>query len=226
MLTPAATLVLGVLAERPAHPYDVLATLRKRRDDRLVRLNPGAVYHAVDRLEAAGLVEAVGVERAGNRPERTLYAATAGGRVALHRQIAALVAERAPEYPRYPVGLALLPDVDEATARALLSARRDAHAETVAALREGLAAATAKGVPPRFLLDVLHDLALEEAELAWAERLLGALQAGELRWDEPAPPGRTRSPLDETAPHGADDTAPHGADDTARTARAGQETPR
>src|SRR5690606_6858900 len=75
-LSPAATLVLAVLREAPMHPYEILVRLRKRRDDRLVRLNPGAVYHAVDRLERDGLVERAGVDRDGNRPERTVYAIT------------------------------------------------------------------------------------------------------------------------------------------------------
>ena len=58
-LSPTATLVLAVLLDQPMHPYEMLVRLRKRRDDRLVRLNPGAVYHAVDRLERDGLVERV-----------------------------------------------------------------------------------------------------------------------------------------------------------------------
>ncbi|WP_143320526.1 PadR family transcriptional regulator, partial [Cellulomonas iranensis] len=65
--TAVTVVVLALLAEQPRHPYDVFQTLVERGDDRLVRVNPGAVYHAVDRLERDGLVEAVGTERAGNR---------------------------------------------------------------------------------------------------------------------------------------------------------------
>lgn len=123
-LSPTATLVLAVLLEQPMHPYEMLVRLRKRRDDRLVRLNPGAVYHAVDRLERDGLVERAGVDRDGNRPERTLYAITPAGVAAHDARTRDLVRETPREYPAFPVGLALVHDLPREDALALLRERR------------------------------------------------------------------------------------------------------
>ena len=41
------------------------------------------MYHTVGRLERAGLVAEVGVDREGNRPERTTYAVTDAGAAAV-----------------------------------------------------------------------------------------------------------------------------------------------
>ena len=72
-LSAIAVLILALLHERPMHPYQVHRNLVERGDTRLVRVNAGAIYHGIERLEKEGLVEAAGTERAGNRPERTTY---------------------------------------------------------------------------------------------------------------------------------------------------------
>ena len=51
-----------------------------RRDDRLVTITNGTLYHTVGRLERAGLLDEVGIDRDGNRPERTTYTLTDAGR--------------------------------------------------------------------------------------------------------------------------------------------------
>ena len=69
-LSAVAVLVLGLLHEQPMHPYQLHQTLVERGDTRIVRVNPGAVYHGVERLERDGLVEVAGTDRTGKRPER------------------------------------------------------------------------------------------------------------------------------------------------------------
>jgi transcriptional regulator len=77
-------LVLEVLSERPAHGYDVIASLRARSDG-LFDLPEGTVYPALHRLERAGLLSSRWTSDAARR--RRVYALTGAGR-------AALVAER------------------------------------------------------------------------------------------------------------------------------------
>ncbi|NKY41426.1 helix-turn-helix transcriptional regulator, partial [Cellulomonas septica] len=112
-LSAVAVLVLGLLREHPRHPYDVFQTLVERRDTRLVRVNPGAVYHAVERLARDGLVEALGTERSGNRPERTTYRLTDAGRTAYERRLASFLGDDHPVHPVFSVGLAEAVDLHE-----------------------------------------------------------------------------------------------------------------
>src|SRR6476660_5402471 len=81
------------------HPYQLHQTLVERGDTRLVRVNPGAVYHGVERLERDGLVEVVGTDRTGKRPERTTYRITAAGRTACAERLASLLGDDHRECP-------------------------------------------------------------------------------------------------------------------------------
>ena len=55
-LTPLGLMVLALLDEGDMHPYEMIRLLRIRRDDRLVPLTNGTMYHTVARLERAGLI--------------------------------------------------------------------------------------------------------------------------------------------------------------------------
>ena len=78
VLSPMAIAALGLLAERPMHPYEMYQLLLEREEDRVLKVRPGTLYHAVDRLARDGLVRPLHTEREGNRPERTTYAVTPG----------------------------------------------------------------------------------------------------------------------------------------------------
>src|SRR5207302_3758862 len=76
---PLALAVMALLHERPMHPYEIACTMRRRHLEESIKLNYGALYHMVDTLQHAGLIASVETERAGRRPERTVYALTAAG---------------------------------------------------------------------------------------------------------------------------------------------------
>uniref|UniRef100_UPI002457CCC0 PadR family transcriptional regulator n=1 Tax=Nocardia brasiliensis TaxID=37326 RepID=UPI002457CCC0 len=105
-VTPLGIAVLALLEERPMHPYEMYQLLIARREDVLVKVRPGSLYHTVARLAEQHMVQSEGVDREGNRPERTTYRITEGGRTALRARIAEIVRYPAPEYPMFPVALA------------------------------------------------------------------------------------------------------------------------
>ena len=82
-LTPLGVMVLALLREDPMHPYEMIRLMRQRHDDRIVSITNGTLYHTVARLEKQGLLTEVGVDRDGNRPERTTYALTDAGEAAI-----------------------------------------------------------------------------------------------------------------------------------------------
>lgn len=73
-------LALAVLAERPAHGYAVLETL-KQRSAGVFDLPEGTVYPALHRLEAAGLLASEWDSSTGRR--RRVYKLTKRGRSVL-----------------------------------------------------------------------------------------------------------------------------------------------
>ena len=64
-LTPLGLMVLALLREGDMHPYEMMRLMRQRRDDRLVSITNGTLYHTVARLERAGLAR-----RGRRRPRR------------------------------------------------------------------------------------------------------------------------------------------------------------
>jgi PadR family transcriptional regulator PadR len=73
-------LVLEVLAARPAHGYDVIASLRSRSGG-VFDLPEGTVYPALHRLEKAKLLTSAWSAESGRR--RRIYELTQAGRAAL-----------------------------------------------------------------------------------------------------------------------------------------------
>src|SRR5689334_6393452 len=74
-----ALTVLCLLRERPMHPYEMQRLIRQRHNDAFLDLKRGSLYHAIERLERAGLIEIVETSREGRRPERTVYRLTEKG---------------------------------------------------------------------------------------------------------------------------------------------------
>src|SRR5262245_35505784 len=76
--------ILCLLQVRPMHPYEMRRLIREWHKDEFLDLKRGSLYHAIDRLRRAGLIDPVETSRAGRRPERTVYRLTdAGSRVVI-----------------------------------------------------------------------------------------------------------------------------------------------
>jgi PadR family transcriptional regulator AphA len=91
-LTTNEMTVLALLAERSAHGWALAARLAKGGEvGQIWSVSRPIVYHALDRLERAGLTRTAGLERGGRGPHRVLYAVTPEGKEELARWLAAPV---------------------------------------------------------------------------------------------------------------------------------------
>lgn len=186
-LTPLALVLLALLAEGDMHPYEMIRLMRMRHDDRLVTITNGTVYHTVGRLERAGLIAEVGVDRDGKRPERTTYAVTDAGT----RAVSEWVRRELPRVDRpaeFRIALAEAHNLERTEAVSLLRERRDALAAALAALSEGHERARDKGVPAQYLIEVDRDEALLAAELTWLDAAIARVDDPDFPWGSPAEP--------------------------------------
>lgn len=186
-LPAVAVLLLALLHERPMHPYQLHQTLVERGDERLVRINAGAVYHGVERLERDGLVEHVGTDRAGRRPERTTYRLTDAGRAAFAARLTSLLGDDHRDYPLFTVGLAEANELPLEVVVAQLARRLDREQDRLAALVAAHEKLARLGLPRRFLLDIEYDLARLRHEVDWLAATLDELRSQRLDWGEPIP---------------------------------------
>ena len=182
-LTPLGVMVLALLREDDMHPYEMIRLLRHRRDDRIVAITNGTVYHTVARLEKHGLVAEVGVDRDGNRPERTTYALTDTG----HRAVEEWVRRELPLIDRpveFRVALAEAHNLDRDETVALLTARLAALAAARDELADGIRGARDAGAPvvEQYLLEIDRERALLAADQDWLDALLGRLPHPDYVW--------------------------------------------
>jgi len=187
-LTPLGVMALALLAEGDMHPYEMIRLMHIRRDDRLVAITNGTVYHTVARLERAGLLAEVGVDREGNRPERTTYRQTDAGAAA----VVEWVRRELPHVDRpaeFRVALAEAHGLDRDEVVDLLRARREALAEKLEEVTNGRAGALLKGVPEQYLVEIGRDEALLRAELDWMDATIPRIADPGFPWG----PERTHS---------------------------------
>lgn len=180
-LTPLAVSALALLCERSMHPYEVYRLLVERRQDEMIKVRPGSLYHTIDRLADAELVTAVGTERAGARPERTTYEVTAAGREALQSWIRAELAVPVNEYPRFPVALSEAHNLARSEAIEQLIVRIGMLESELAAAEKHLVLALSK-TEEAFLLALQFTIETRTAELGWLRRLVNRLETKELSW--------------------------------------------
>lgn len=182
-LTPMGVMVLALLREDDMHPYEMIRLMRHRHDDRIVTITNGTMYHTVARLEQQGLLASVGVDREGNRPERTTYALTDAGNAAVvewvRRELPAI------ERPaQFRIALAESHNLPREEAIALLTTRRESLERSRDLHRDGRDKALDKGVPDVYLIEVEREGVLLEAELAWLDGLLHRIARPDYPWND------------------------------------------
>lgn len=180
--TPLTMAILSLLREEPRHPYALQAQLRYRHVGEVVKLRGGSLYDAIRRLETAGLVTQRETNRAGARPERTVYAITDDGAELLDSLVRDYVATPAREYPVFPAGLAHLANLPAEEAVELLRERadrvRDEHDHIEGMVRPLLE----DGMSRVVLLEVEYAQQLRQAELAWLGSVVTDIADGSMPW--------------------------------------------
>jgi DNA-binding PadR family transcriptional regulator len=177
-----ALAVLSYLSRGPMHPYELGRTLREHGDARSIKFNHGSLYMVVQQLERAGFVAAQETTRAGQRPERTVYALTDAGRHEFRDWLRELVEQPRHEYPHFVAALSLIAALPPDEAVELLRRRVQRLAGERANSRELVDVTVERGVHPLFLVEEEYRLALLDAESAFVERLIGRITDPDTGW--------------------------------------------
>ncbi|MCX2950358.1 PadR family transcriptional regulator [Lentzea sp. NEAU-D7] len=175
---PLALAVLALLSERPMHPYEMAQTMRERHQEEVIKLNYGSLYTVVESLRGHELITASAVQKAGNRPERTVYAVTAAGTAELHDWLRDLIAVPAKEYPRFEAGISLVGLLPPADALELVQQREAAVGEQLAALAVLLEKLAGMGLPQLAWIELDYRMAVLRAERAWLAWFATATREG------------------------------------------------
>ena len=177
---PLALAVLGCLAERPMHPYEMSATMRERGKDESIKLNYGSLYTVVESLQKHGLIAVRETVREGRRPERTVYEITEAGRLEFIDWLSELISTPVKEYAAYEAGLSLLGGLGPDEALRALRQRILRLRADLEAGREMLRQAEQLHIPRLFLIEGDYRRGQLEAELEFTEKLVTSIADGSL----------------------------------------------
>jgi DNA-binding PadR family transcriptional regulator len=181
-LTPLGISVLGLLLERPMHPYEMFQTFLARSEDRIVKVRPGSLYHTVERLERDGLVRSTGTAREGNRPERTTYEITDDGHERMLERVTEMLSTWKNEYPEFPLALAEAHNLPADAVIKLLQKRVIELRGQLDLYRLAVDFVEGKQLERKFWLEASYLRTVVQAETDWVEHLIGELQAGSIDW--------------------------------------------
>ncbi|MET9629371.1 PadR family transcriptional regulator [Lentzea sp. NPDC006480] len=185
---PLALAVLALLAERPMHPYEMAQTMRERHQEEVIKLNYGSLYTVVEQLAKHELITASATQKAGNRPERTVYAITDTGTSELHDWLRELIALPAKEYPRFEAGISMVGLLPPDDALAVVEQRCAAVDEQLTALAVLLERLAGMGLPQLAWIELDYRMAMVRAERAWLTWFATATREGTVggydHWEE------------------------------------------
>jgi DNA-binding PadR family transcriptional regulator len=181
-VSPLALAVLGLLGERPRHPYEVAFVMRQRHMDEHIRLNLGTLYHTFEQLRRAGWIEPTETEREGRRPERTVYALTEQGSRRFRDRLQELIAEPAGEYSSFEAGLSFLHQLSREEAVELLGMRASALEQRLEAGDQILSWLQSRGLSRLSLIEA--EMVKEQLrwQLGWVRQIVQEIESGELEW--------------------------------------------
>jgi DNA-binding PadR family transcriptional regulator len=187
-LTPLAMAVLDLLHERDMHPYEMRQLMLNRHTDQLIKITAGSLYHTVERLNRDELITAVQTNRAGRRPERTVYTLAEAGRDAFAARLREMLAVPADEYPSYPAALSFAHTLRVDDAIEQLTTRQARLEAMVAADQASHNRLVHSDVPRKYWIDFAYRLMMRRTELEWTTELIDGLRAGRIDWSQPTTP--------------------------------------
>lgn len=198
-----ALAILGLLLERPMHPYEIATTLRERHKDSSFKITTGSLYDTIAALARNEWIAEQHTSRAGNRPERTVYAHTELGQREFVRWLDELIRAPTPEYPKFIAAVSYLGALGRDRARAALAERAERLAAQIERYERVLADTVGAGRTPRlFMIEVECAAHAARSELDWTRQTIVDIDDGTLFWPvvERTPDGFTWTAPTDTPP--------------------------
>jgi DNA-binding PadR family transcriptional regulator len=177
---PIALTVLALLLTGPRHLYEMHRMITRTHLDFVTGL-PRSLYHAAERLLAAGFVVIAETTREGNRPERTIYQLTPAGHDRLRSWVRLLLTTPDANSAMFVPALSFAGCLPPAEVTEALTERRSELDRSLAAARSAIA--TQAGQIPRILMiEVEYEASRLAAESARITPQLDDIAAGRLTW--------------------------------------------
>src|SRR3954470_20598168 len=167
--------ILGLLVERPAHPYELTARLNERY--RFFTVQRSSVTTLVKSLAVADLIRAQRPQRVGKRPARRAYELTDAGLREFRTRVTAQLEQAPAASSRFTLALAYLGILSRPNATAVLRRR-------LAALRLERAAIPPlpRGRTEVHMIEVAYWKTVLDSEIRWLDTLVRRIATRDIAW--------------------------------------------
>jgi DNA-binding PadR family transcriptional regulator len=171
-LTDAELTILGLVAERPRHGYELEAVVEERGVREWTALGFSSIYYVLNKLEGRGLITSSRARESSTG--RRTYRLTPSGHDALSRETRSALAEVRPVYHSVLVGLANSPALSTTETVDALKERRAALTERISAIESE----RAKQEPVPEFVGAIFDFGVRQlqTELDWTTETITTLE--------------------------------------------------
>jgi DNA-binding PadR family transcriptional regulator len=166
---------LGLLVERPAHPYELAARLNERYP--FLSTRRSSVTTLAKSLVEAGLIRPQRAKRVGNRPARKAYELTEAGLEEFRARVTAQIEEAPAASARFTLGLAYIGILSRTKASAALRRRvvsRRAELDAIPTLHPD-------GIEVH-MIEMAYWKAVLEAEIQWLSTFIDRIASRDIAW--------------------------------------------
>lgn len=171
--------ILGLLSGCHSHPYEIKKLLKEHQLDRLIKVNDGTLYYAIEVLSKKGSIEPLEVVQADKRPEKTIYGITEAGKGQLEEEIYAGLTEDGILNRSFIAALLFVKYADRHKVIDLIESRTRAYEAKLAEVT-GTLSVRLKQSPDSSLFILQNTVLHIQTEYEWLQRLSEAARNGDM----------------------------------------------
>lgn len=171
MLSKSATMLLGLIHEKPLNAYEITKVLEYMNVRWWFNIADSTVYATVKALEKKGLI-AGEVEKVGNMPERTVYTLTSKGEMELQETLKSSILQFDYDTNIFTIAVFFIDIFEPDERRALLEKRLELLESYLAGIKKQDNELWEQEVPASHTANLKRMIDLVNAEITGTRRLL------------------------------------------------------
>lgn len=174
MLSKPATLLLGIVYEKPLNAYEITKLLAYMNIKWWFNIADSTVYTTLKNLEKRGLIEGT-IERIGNMPDRTIYSLTEKGKDELKETIKEFILQFSYDTNIFTIAAFVMDILETEEKKELLEKRLGILQSYLAGISKQDNETWKQEVPALHVANLERMIDIIQAEISGTKRLLSAI---------------------------------------------------
>lgn len=174
MLSKPATLLLGIIYEKPLNAYEITKLLAYMNIKWWFNIADSTVYTTLKNLEKRGLIEGT-IERIGNMPDRTIYSLTGKGKDKLKETIKESILQFSYDTNIFTIAAFVMDILETEEKKELLEKRLGILQSYLAGISKQDNETWKQEVPALHVANLERMIDIIQAEISGTKRLLSAI---------------------------------------------------